>query len=110
VPVELAAWFREKGPHYQAVVVDCLTLWLSNLCERHLLEPQLAVQVDEVIAAIRATSARVVVVTNEIGCGLVPFEPDSRHFRDMAGRVNQQFAAAADKVYVVTCGQSLRLK
>ena len=110
VPRDLAAWFRSKGKAYRTIVVDCLTLWLNNQCGRRVAKADLAADVSDLIEAIRDTSAKVVLVSNELGFGLVPMSRRARAFRDVAGRVNQQVAEAADEVYVVISGQSLRLK
>ena len=110
VPRDLAAWFRADGQAYRTVVVDCLTLWLSNVCGRRIAGAEMVPRVEELLQAIRATKARVVLVSNELGFGLVPTSRSARAFRDAAGRVNQQIAAAADEVYVVISGQTLRLK
>ena len=110
VPRELAAWFRSEGKAYRTIVVDCLTLWLSNVCGRRLAGSDVAGRVDDVLKAIRAVPAKVVLVSNELGFGLVPVSRSARAFRDVAGRVNQQIAEAADEVYLVISGQSLRLK
>jgi adenosylcobinamide kinase/adenosylcobinamide-phosphate guanylyltransferase len=59
---------------------------------------------------MRTAAARVVIVSNELGFGLVPAEPSTRAFRDLAGRVNQQIAIEADEVHLVVSGISLRLK
>ncbi|HWG97359.1 MAG TPA: bifunctional adenosylcobinamide kinase/adenosylcobinamide-phosphate guanylyltransferase, partial [Nitrospira sp.] len=59
---------------------------------------------------MQIAAARVVIVSNELGFGLVPTEPSTRAFRDLAGRVNQQIAAGADEVYLVVSGLPLRLK
>lgn len=110
VPRDLAAWFRSEGSGYRTILVDCLTLWLSNVCGRRIADVDMAARVDEVLEAIRRTPARVVLVSNELGFGLVPTSRSARAFRDVAGRVNQQIAASADEVYFVISGQSLRLK
>ena len=110
VPVDIAAWVSRNGHDYQAIVIDCLTLWLSNLRGRRL--PDLAVSeaTAELLHAIRATRARVVIVSNELGLGLVPAKKAVRAFRDLAGRVNQQVAAEANEVYLTISGLPLRLK
>lgn len=110
VPRELATWFRSNGKAYRTIVVDCLTLWLSNLCGRRIAEAGVTGEVSDLLEAIRGTSANVVLVSNELGFGLVPVNRSARAFRDVAGLVNQQIAEAADEVYVVISGQSLRLK
>lgn len=110
VPVALAAWFRRKGNGYRAIVLDCLTLWLSNLRGRRVRDTDVSGRVADVLDAIRSTTARVVVVSNELGLGLVPAGQSVRSFRDLAGRVNQQIAAEADEVYLVIGGLPLRVK
>ena len=110
VPRKLAAWFLTEGKGYRTIVVDCLTLWLSNRCGRRIVGADMTAAVDELLQAIRSTPARVVLVSNELGLGLVPTSRSARAFRDVAGRVNQQIAEAADEVYFVISGQSLRLK
>ena len=85
------------------MVVDCLTLWLSNLM-------MAKAEGDGVIEAARAQSGDVIFVTNEVGCGIVPDNALAREFRDRAGSMNQRFAEAADEVYWMIFGQPLRVK
>ncbi|HSB44949.1 MAG TPA: bifunctional adenosylcobinamide kinase/adenosylcobinamide-phosphate guanylyltransferase [Nitrospira sp.] len=110
VPAELATWFKQKGTAYQTIVLDCVTLWLSNLHEAGVSASAVARRVDELLAAMRRTNVLIVIVTNELGLGVVPMNRAARGFRDLAGRVNQQIAAAADEVHLVVAGISLRLK
>ena len=110
VPLKLQRWFRANETTYDSIVLDCVTLWLSNLRERKVSDSRVPALVDKLICAIRMTAARVVVVSNELGGGLVPMDPETRRFRDLAGQVNQQFAKDADEVYVVMSGLPLRLK
>ncbi len=110
VPVELPAWFKEQGNIYRTIVMDCLTLWLSNLRGRRVGDSAVAETVGDLLQAIRTTSARVVLVSNELGLGLVPATRTVRSFRDLAGRVNQRVAAEADEVHFIISGQALRLK
>jgi adenosylcobinamide kinase/adenosylcobinamide-phosphate guanylyltransferase len=86
-----------------AIVIDCLTLWLSN-------SMGLEDKTDETIAAATESTAEVIVVTNEVGCGIVPENALAREFRDRAGIMNQRFAAAAAEVYFMAFGQALRVK
>ncbi|MEW6544996.1 MAG: bifunctional adenosylcobinamide kinase/adenosylcobinamide-phosphate guanylyltransferase [Nitrospirota bacterium] len=110
VPVDLASWFEKHGADYRVVVLDCLTLWLSNLRERGVSEKQVPSLVAALLAAIRGASARVLLVSNELGLGLVPLEAETRRFRDLAGQVNQLVAREADEVHVVLSGIPLRIK
>ncbi len=110
VPADLARWFSGNRNSYQTIVLDCLTLWLSNLKGRKLHDVAVFDATDDLLQAIRLTKARVVIVSNELGLGLVPATKNVRAFRDLAGRVNQQVAAEADEVYLTVSGLPLRLK
>jgi adenosylcobinamide kinase/adenosylcobinamide-phosphate guanylyltransferase len=90
---------------YDAIVVDCLTLWVSNL-----MLAERPIPTEELIAAARKSAALVIFVTNEVGCGIVPENELARRFRDEAGWVNQAVAAAADEVYWMAFGIPLRVK
>jgi adenosylcobinamide kinase/adenosylcobinamide-phosphate guanylyltransferase len=110
VPVDLAVWFTENGLSYQTIVLDCLTLWLSNMHSRRMRDLAVFEATEKLLHAIRATRARVVIVSNELGLGLVPATKSVRAFRDLAGRVNQQVAVEANEVYLTISGLPLRLK
>lgn len=90
-----------------SVVVDCLTLWLSNLMGE---ARDVDVEVTALVNALASYEADIVFVSNEIGMGLVPMDALSRRFRDAQGRLNQRIAAAADSVEFVAAGLPLRLK
>ena len=110
VPSDLVEWMKKHGQGYQSIVIDCLTLWLSNLLGRGLAGSRIYQQVSDLLQAIRATTALVVVVTNELGLGLVPMDASGRRFRDLVGQVNEQVAAEADAVYFVLSGLPTRMK
>ncbi len=109
-PMEVEAWIAKHGSRYRTILLDCVTLWLSNLTGIGLSEATVLTRVASLIQAMRTTAARVVIVSNELGLGLVPTEPTTRAFRDLAGRVNQYIAAEADEVLFVVSGIPLRLK
>src|SRR4029453_17902469 len=92
------------------VVVDCLTLWLSNL----VLRGDRAGHVAEAVEALGAVLARrrlsAILVTNEVGMGIVPEHALGRLFRDVAGRAHQRLARDADRIYLATLGCVLRLR
>jgi adenosylcobinamide kinase/adenosylcobinamide-phosphate guanylyltransferase len=98
------------------ILIDCLTLWVSNLmyaAEQRggvIDEEQIAELAAQLGAAARRHQGRVMMVTNEVGLGIVPDNPAARRFRDLAGRCNQIMAAAADEVFLVCCGISVRIK
>jgi adenosylcobinamide kinase/adenosylcobinamide-phosphate guanylyltransferase len=83
---------------------------LSNLQRREGAGTNIGKHLKELLRAMRTTAATVVIVSNELGFGLVPVGRSARAFRDLAGRVNQQVAAEADEVYFVISGMPLRLK
>lgn len=102
-PVDLAAAIRAvDGP----VLVDCLTLWLTNvILGGHDIERHRA----DVIAAIRDAHHPLLLVANEVGLGIVPDHPLGRAFRDEAGRLNQAVAAVVDRCWFVVAGMVLPL-
>lgn len=110
IPIHLSEWLRGEGPGYSAVVVDCVTLWLSNLQQEGVQHQKILSRTREFSRAVRQVPGLVVAVSNELGLGLVPFEPTSRHFRDLSGQVNQLLATAADEVYFIISGIPIRLK
>lgn len=90
-----------------AILVDCLTLWLTNV----MLGPQdVLARTGQLLAAIVATPFPLIVVTNEVGLGIVPDHPLGRAFRDEAGRLNQAVAAKMDETYFVAAGLVLPLR
>ena len=87
------------------VLVDCLTLWLSNNMMGEGTDTN-----QSVIDAARARKGATIFISNEVGEGIVPMHPVSRKFRDLSGIMNQQFAEAADKVYFMKFGIAQELK
>lgn len=92
------------------VVVDCLTLWMSNLLLEGASDEDVERRVQELVRAIQMRDPIVLLVTNEVGLGIVPEHPLARRFRDLAGRAHQEIAASADEVYLGAMGCILRLK
>ena len=99
-----------RAPAEAAVLVDCITIWLSNLMLDGLSDEALLAAADELAAAARASGVPVVFVTNEVGSGIVPIDPLARRFRDLAGWVNQRLASACDEVFLVAAGLPLKLR
>ena len=118
-PVALADTLRRETAPGRCVIVDCLTLWLSNLlAEAHTLPagttaddlPLFRRERDALLAALPTLPGRVILVANEVGLGLVPETPLGRLFRDEAGRLNQAVAALCPRVVFVAAGLPLVLK
>lgn len=106
-PLDIAAVIETDAAMDRPLLVDCLTLWLSNLM---LAERPLDREFGRLHAALRGAAGPVVLIGNEVGLGLVPETPLGRRFRDAAGRLNQEIAALADRVVFVAAGLPLVLK
>lgn len=104
-PLLLADALRREAATDTCLLVDCLTLWLTNalLGERE-------GEVDKLVATLPALPGRILLVSNEVGWGIVPESALARRFRDEQGRLNQRAAAIADEVTLVAAGLPLSLK
>jgi adenosylcobinamide kinase/adenosylcobinamide-phosphate guanylyltransferase len=100
----------ESEREADVVVIDCLTLWLSNLLLRGDPEEAILGRVGRLIEMLRAKPFHAVVITNEVGMGVVPESAIGRAFRDLCGRAHQPLAARADEVYFGALGTLIRLK
>jgi adenosylcobinamide kinase/adenosylcobinamide-phosphate guanylyltransferase len=94
---------NEKAP----ILVDCLTLWLSNLM---MADVQIDAEIDRLEQALAKAAAPVVLVANEVGSGIVPDNALARRFRDLQGGLNQRMAARADNVVLLVAGLPLFVK
>ena len=92
------------------VVVDCLTLWLSNLLLRDESAAQIATRVDELARIVETRPYHTILVTNEVGMGIVPDSALGRQFRDVAGFAHQRLAAVATELYLAALGVVIRLR
>jgi len=106
-PLDLAGAIAEHANSGQAVLIDCLTLWLSNIM---LDGRDVEVACDALVDALATATGPIVVVSNEVGLGIVPDNTLARRFRDAQGHLNQQVAASADRVVLMTAGLPLTLK
>ncbi len=109
-PRALSEALREAAQSADVVVVDCLTLWLSNLLLEGLDRTAIRGRVDELCATLRASSAHVVLVSNEVGLGIVPESKLGRTFRDLSGEAHQTLGSQADELYFAMMGQLVRLR
>jgi adenosylcobinamide kinase/adenosylcobinamide-phosphate guanylyltransferase len=106
-PLAGASVIASAAAPQRPLLVDCLTLWLSNLL---LADKCIEAETAALCAALREAAGPVVLVANEVGLGLVPETPLGRRFRDAAGRLNQEIATLADRVVFVAAGLPLTLK
>jgi len=107
-PIALSTALRAAAKDHDVILVDCLTLWITNLLGAG---RDVAQAVDELIAALGATDgARVILVSNEVGLGIVPENAMARMFRDLAGAAHQRLAEICSEVHLVVAGLPLTLK
>jgi adenosyl cobinamide kinase/adenosyl cobinamide phosphate guanylyltransferase len=107
-PVEVASALG-RVPDHAGAVIDCLTLWVSNLMNKGLDDDEIEGRASALASAAGARPALTVVVSNEVGAGIVPGHPEARRFRDLLGRVNCIFTEAADRSVLVVAGRALTL-
>lgn len=105
--LDLAAALRAADDSF--VVIDCLTLWVGNLQHRGDDLTAVTRANDEALAAAGGRSAPTVVVSNEVGLGIVPDNPGVREYRDLLGHVNQRWAAASDRALFMIAGRAIPL-
>ena len=106
-PLALAARIADVARADRAVLVDCLTLWVTNLM---LEERDIAAECSGLLEALRQAPGRIVLVSNEVGLGIVPENRMAREFRDHAGRLHQKVAALVPEVYFIAAGLPLKMK
>ena len=106
-PLDLTAALQAEAGANSVILVDCLTLWLSNVLFAEL---DVEHEIKRLVECLSGLAGPVVLVSNEVGLGIVPENALARRFRDDAGRLNQAVAAAADSVVFVAAGLPLSLK
>ena len=108
-PFSIVGAINTLSGKYEVILIDCLTLWLSNLlCNNGEAEKA----IEDLLFSLRLTphALRLFIVSNEVGMGIVPDNELARRFRDLAGTLNQKMAAVADEVYLVAAGIPVRIK
>lgn len=106
----VASLLKEIGPQFDVILVDCLTLFISQMLVEAIEEGVIENQAQEIVNAAQRIKAGVIVVSNEVGLGVVPEYPLGRQFRDLSGRINQWVARAADEVFFMVSGLPLKVK
>ncbi|MBO0129724.1 bifunctional adenosylcobinamide kinase/adenosylcobinamide-phosphate guanylyltransferase [Agrobacterium burrii] len=106
-PVDIVAVLERLDRPDNVILIDCLTLWLTNLMMEN---ADIEAAFDVLVAAIALVKAKVILVSNEVGLGIVPENRMAREFRDHAGRLHQRIAAIAGEVYFVAAGLPLKMK
>jgi adenosylcobinamide kinase/adenosylcobinamide-phosphate guanylyltransferase len=106
-PLALAEAIAEHGPRCDLMIIDCLTFFAANLLDA-MADEQLSI--DGLCSALQAPACSVVLVSNEVGSGVVPEYPSGRRFRDLLGEMNQSVARVASNVLLLVAGLPLVLK
>ncbi|HTY45022.1 MAG TPA: bifunctional adenosylcobinamide kinase/adenosylcobinamide-phosphate guanylyltransferase [Patescibacteria group bacterium] len=109
-PRDLAGVLGKIGSGFDCIVVDCLTLLVSNLILAGRKERSILKEIEDAFAQLRKKKATAILVSNEVGLGLVPANRLGRDFRDIAGKVNQLAAKEADRVCVTVSGIPVEIK
>lgn len=110
-PLELAGVIVDREGQFDLLLVDCLTIFVANLMEAAEADPaSMERRIELLLEALRTTSSSVVLVSNEVGSGVVPAFPSGRRYRDALGELNQRVGAIADNVVLMVAGFPLALK
>ncbi len=106
-PLRIAAIIKAIGGHYAVIVIDCLTLWLSNILHSGL---DAETEIERLASSLTECRSSACIVSNEVGMGIVPENELARKFRDAAGMLNQKIAGTSDEVYMAVAGIPVRIK
>jgi adenosylcobinamide kinase/adenosylcobinamide-phosphate guanylyltransferase len=103
-PIKVAEAIRQHGKDVEVILLDCMTLWLSNLLMRQKGDHEIMNELSRLIDTVKQGQTSFIFVSNEVGMGLVPVDPLGRRFRDLSGMVNQKIAEAAQTVVFMVSG------
>jgi adenosylcobinamide kinase/adenosylcobinamide-phosphate guanylyltransferase len=109
-PHDIAILLKKLDPSFRTAVIDCLTLWITNLIMKKADDACIEKKTREMLDILKNNKIDAVFVTNEVGLGIVPDNKLARRFRDIAGRVNQAVARQADEMYFMISSMPLKMK
>lgn len=109
-PKELTRLLKNTGDAFDCIIIDCLTLLVSNLVLCGHKEKEILNIAGDILAQLNRKKAKAIIVSNEVGLGIVPANKLSRDFRDIAGKVNQIIAKSAESVVFMVAGIPLKVK
>ena len=109
-PLEISRILQQLGKEPGPVIVDCLTLWLSNRLMQEDSRQTIMNEIEQVLKSISGQAATFIFITNEVGDGIVPENKLAREFRDLAGEINQRVAEFCDEVFVMVSGIPVKIK
>jgi adenosylcobinamide kinase / adenosylcobinamide-phosphate guanylyltransferase len=109
-PRRVSEILKKEGGQFGLILLDCLTLWVSNLMMGDWSEAQILEEADRLIRMSRLVKGSLIIVSNEVGLGVVPDNPAARSFRDLCGWIHQRVAREADDVFFMIAGLPQKLK
>jgi adenosylcobinamide kinase / adenosylcobinamide-phosphate guanylyltransferase len=109
-PIKIAEAIRQHENDVEVILLDCTTLWLSNLLMRQKSDHKIMEEVSRLMDTVKKGQPSLIFVSNEVGMGIVPVEPLGRRFRDLSGMANQKIAEAAQTVIFMVSGIPIFLK
>ena len=109
-PLEIVNKIRQYENEVDVILLDCITLWLSNLLMWRRDDPEIMDEVSRLIDTVKQIPVSLIIVSNEVGMGIVPADPLSRRFRDLSGMANQKIVGVAETVIFMVSGIPFFLK
>ena len=109
-PLKVPECIHAEGNRFDLILLDCLTLWVSNLIMAERKEQEILGEGDRLVQACRGARGSIILVGNEVGLGIVPDNAQARMFRDLSGLIQQKVAREADEVYFLVSGIAQRIK
>ena len=109
-PKKLSFLVKRISKKTDLIIIDCMTIFISNLILEGKSDYSIQNEVNSALRTIRKSGFNSLIVSNEVGMGIVPDNPLARRFRDLAGKINQSIAAASDEAYLMVSGLPLKLK
>ncbi len=109
-PLDPAEALKRMPAETEVALIDCLTLWTGNLMCKYGEDADSFTEAEQFLSALDKPPCDLIIVTNEVGMGIVPDNAFARKYRDIAGRLNQQIAARANKVVLTVCGVPVQIK
>ncbi len=109
-PLQVAKVLKEWAGHFSVLLIDCLTLWISNSMMAKWSAKKILREADRLLEVSQTMKGTVIIVSNEVGLGIVPDNPSARIFRDLSGLIHQKVSQQADEVYFMVSGLPHQLK
>ena len=109
-PVDLARALRDLPERTDVAVLDCITVWLGNLSYQDQIKEETSPEIEAFFKSLDSPPCLLILVSNEVGMGIIPGDEGTRRFRDLAGSINQRLAEKAHEVFLMVCGIAVKVK